>query len=151
MWDTTSTPFITDNGNGRAVNIPSTFFSWKGHALDHKTPLLRSERALSEQGVRLLKVLGQKGHKYLRSDCGAEQVCEGCACAPMWGPTCGVWCGWMPVGAWLWVHVRWCVAGGGGTWLGAPGCCSWVTRPDCPPPLSHFLSPLALPTRRSSS
>ncbi len=81
VWDTTSTPFITTNGQyGNTVNIPSTFFSWKGHSLDFKVPLLRSERALTEQGVRLLKALGQRGHKYLRSDCGAEQVRVGWLC-----------------------------------------------------------------------
>ena len=74
VWDTTSTPFITAGSHGSTVNIPSMFFSWKGHSLDFKIPLLRSERALNDEGLRLLRLLGLNDHKFLRSDCGAEQV-----------------------------------------------------------------------------
>ncbi len=74
VWDPLSTPFITTGTHGATVNIPSTFFSWKGHSLDEKLPLLRSENALSKQGLRALHLLGLKQHTSLHSDCGAEQV-----------------------------------------------------------------------------
>ncbi len=74
MWDPLSTPFITTGSHGATVNIPSMFFSWKGESLDEKIPLLRSEAALTKQGVRLLHLLGLKQHNLVRSDCGAEQV-----------------------------------------------------------------------------
>ncbi len=37
--------------------IPTVFVSWTGEALDKKTPLLRSVEALSEQAMRLLRLL----------------------------------------------------------------------------------------------
>jgi glutamine synthetase len=59
---------------GATVHIPSTFFSWYGHSLDFKLPLLRAERAVSEQGLKLLKTMGSKGHTHFHTDVGAEQV-----------------------------------------------------------------------------
>ena len=38
------------------------FVSWLGQALDEKTPLLRSMKAVSTEGVRLLKHLGLEAH-----------------------------------------------------------------------------------------
>ena len=38
--------------------MPSAFVSYYGAALDEKTPLLRSNHCLSEQGKRLLSILG---------------------------------------------------------------------------------------------
>ncbi|MCS7153127.1 MAG: glutamine synthetase III, partial [Bacteroidia bacterium] len=42
-WDPTSPPFIY----GRTLCIPSVYVSYDGHALDYKTPLLRSIEALN--------------------------------------------------------------------------------------------------------
>jgi len=43
---------------GDTVFIPTVFVSWLGQALDEKTPLLRSMKAVSIEGQRLLKHLG---------------------------------------------------------------------------------------------
>ncbi|KAH9254750.1 hypothetical protein BASA81_007301 [Batrachochytrium salamandrivorans] len=50
-WDTQSNPFI----RGDTLYIPSAFVSFSGEALDEKTPLLRSMRAVYLAGKRLLK------------------------------------------------------------------------------------------------
>ena len=42
---------------GDTVYIPTIFVSWTGKALDEKTPLLKSMRAVDEQGKRLLKLI----------------------------------------------------------------------------------------------
>lgn len=52
--DPTSPPFL----RGDTIFIPSCFVSYLGHALDEKTPLLRSLDALNVQGTRLCKLLG---------------------------------------------------------------------------------------------
>ena len=52
--DTSSNIFL----RGDTVFVPSAFVSYHGAALDEKTPLLRSNEALSEQGKRLLRLLG---------------------------------------------------------------------------------------------
>ena len=40
-WDVTSPAYIFDTENGSTLCIPTAFVSWKGEALDKKTPLLR--------------------------------------------------------------------------------------------------------------
>lgn len=55
-WDPTSYAFIKDG----ILCIPTAFCSYNGHALDKKTPLLRSMEEISKQGVRLLSILGKK-------------------------------------------------------------------------------------------
>ena len=54
-WDPTSYAFIKDG----VLCIPTAFCSYGGHALDKKTPLLRSMEALSTQAVRILKLFGR--------------------------------------------------------------------------------------------
>ena len=54
ILDPTSPVFI----RGDTVYIPTVFVSFYGHALDEKTPLMRSMAALSKEGVRLCKNLG---------------------------------------------------------------------------------------------
>ena len=46
-WDVTSPAYILENPNGTTLVIPTAFFSWTGEALDKKTPLLRSMKALN--------------------------------------------------------------------------------------------------------
>ena len=46
--------------------------SWTGEALDKKTPLLRSQEALSKQAVRILKLFGSKAQR-VTTTCGPEQ------------------------------------------------------------------------------
>jgi len=54
VLDPTSPIFL----RGDTVYIPTVFVSFYGDALDEKTPLLRSMKAISTEGTRLLKHLG---------------------------------------------------------------------------------------------
>ena len=53
-WDATSYAFIKD----KTLCIPTAFCSYGGHALDEKTPLLRSMEDFNREAVRLLKLFG---------------------------------------------------------------------------------------------
>ncbi|MEX0684895.1 MAG: glutamine synthetase III [Balneolales bacterium] len=72
-WDPTSPAFIVDNKYGKVLCIPTAFASWKGEALDHKTPLLRSTEALNKQAKRALKLFGEEDIKWVNSTGGFEQ------------------------------------------------------------------------------
>ncbi len=72
-WDPTSPAFIMESINGKTLCIPTVFFSYSGHALDKKTPLLRSIDAINKQAVRLLKVLGNTEVKRVHCTVGPEQ------------------------------------------------------------------------------
>lgn len=67
-WDPTSYAFIKDE----VLCIPTAFCSYNGEALDKKTPLLRSMRAMDEQANRVLALFGH-GHKRVVTTLGAEQ------------------------------------------------------------------------------
>eukprot|EP00667_Euglena_gracilis_P003516 EG_transcript_3524 len=45
---------------GDTIYFPSIFVTWRGHSVDEKTPLLRAVDSASEQGTRLLNLLGYK-------------------------------------------------------------------------------------------
>mgnify|MGYP006185926843 CR=1 FL=1 len=66
--DPTSPIFL----RGDSIFVPACFVSYKGAALDEKTPLLRASDAMSREGVRLLGLLGYKV-KSLVSNIGLEQ------------------------------------------------------------------------------
>ncbi len=68
-WDPTSYAFI----KGKSLCIPTAFCSYGGHALDKKTPLLRSMEALSKQAIRILRLFGNDTAKCVRSSVGPEQ------------------------------------------------------------------------------
>ncbi len=68
-WDPTSYAFI----KGKTLCIPTAFCSYGGHALDKKTPLLRSMEALNKQALRILRLFGNDTAKYVRSSVGPEQ------------------------------------------------------------------------------
>jgi len=72
-WDPTSPMFMMTTSNGRTLCIPSVFVSYTGHALDEKTPLLRSVEALSTQAVKLLHAIGDSNIKRVTATLGAEQ------------------------------------------------------------------------------
>ncbi len=72
VWDPTSPAFIVENENGATLCIPTAFASWKGEALDYKTPLLRSIEAINSAGTRALKHFGIEA-KRVTSTVGAEQ------------------------------------------------------------------------------
>ncbi|MBQ3864582.1 MAG: glutamine synthetase III [Clostridia bacterium] len=68
-WDPTSYAFI----KGKTLCIPTAFCSYGGHALDKKTPLLRSMEVLSKQAVRILRLFGNDTAKRVVSSVGPEQ------------------------------------------------------------------------------
>ena len=68
-WDPTSYAFI----KGKTLCIPTAFCSYGGHALDKKTPLLRSMEALNKQALRILRLFGNDTAKCVRSSVGPEQ------------------------------------------------------------------------------
>ncbi|MBO4452775.1 MAG: glutamine synthetase III [Clostridia bacterium] len=68
-WDPTSYAFI----KGNTLCIPTAFCSYGGHALDKKTPLLRSMEALNKQALRILRLFGNDRAKCVRALVGAEQ------------------------------------------------------------------------------
>lgn len=72
-WDPTSPAFLMESTNGKTLCIPTVFCSYSGHALDKKTPLLRSMEAIGKQAVRLLNLLGSKEVKRVSCTVGAEQ------------------------------------------------------------------------------
>ncbi|NMO02424.1 glutamine synthetase type III [Gordonia sp. TBRC 11910] len=72
-WDVTSPAYIMENPNGNTLCIPTIFISWTGEALDKKTPLLRSQQAMSKQAMRLLKLFGHDDVDTVVSYAGAEQ------------------------------------------------------------------------------
>lgn len=72
-WDPTSPAFIVENRNGAVLCIPTAFASWKGEALDHKTPLIRSTEALNHQSLRTLRLFGDESTKWVNATGGFEQ------------------------------------------------------------------------------
>ncbi len=68
-WDPTSYAFIKEN----TLCIPTAFCSYSGHALDKKTPLLRSMDALNKQALRILKLFGNTSVKRVIPTVGPEQ------------------------------------------------------------------------------
>lgn len=68
-WDKMSPPFL----KGDTLYLPSAFVSWKGDALDEKTPLLRSMEAINKSGTRLLHLLGETEAKGVVCNVGWEQ------------------------------------------------------------------------------
>ena len=57
-WDTTSPVFLLENTHGKTLYVPSVFISYTGESLDRKTPLLRSNEAVSKQALRILRLFG---------------------------------------------------------------------------------------------
>ena len=68
-WDPTSFAFI----KGNTLCIPTAFCSYGGHALDKKTPLLRSIDALNKEALRLFKALKINDVKHIVTNVGPEQ------------------------------------------------------------------------------
>src|SRR3990167_4464087 len=57
-WDPTSPAFIKEGPEGATLCIPTFYIGYHGEALDKKTPLLRSMKALSKQICRLANLFG---------------------------------------------------------------------------------------------
>lgn len=72
-WDCTSPAFVRQDATGATLCIPTAFCSYKGEALDKKTPLLRSMEAINEQSLRLIRLFGNTTSKKVTPSVGAEQ------------------------------------------------------------------------------
>ena len=68
-WDPTSFAFIKE----KSLCIPTIFCSYSGHALDKKTPLLRSMEAVSKASVRILRLFGDTATRRVVAQVGPEQ------------------------------------------------------------------------------
>ena len=68
-WDPASYAFVKDG----TLFIPTAFCSYTGDSLDTKTPLLRSMDALSNEGVRLMRLFGDTETKRINTTVGIEQ------------------------------------------------------------------------------
>lgn len=72
-WDCTSPAFVRKDAAGATLCIPTAFCSYKGEALDQKTPLLRSMEAVGAQSLRLLRLFGNTTSKKVTPSVGPEQ------------------------------------------------------------------------------
>ena len=73
-WDCTSPAILkTDEAGNVTLTIPTAFISYYGEALDKKTPLLRSMKAVSKQALRVLRALGNTTSTKVTSTVGPEQ------------------------------------------------------------------------------
>jgi len=72
-WDVTSPCYLIENANGVTLCIPTAFVSWTGEALDLKTPVLRSMRALDVQARRILALFGHQNIAMVTATAGPEQ------------------------------------------------------------------------------
>ena len=73
VWDITSPAFLKEDATGVILCIPTAFCSYKGEALDKKTPLLRSMEAVSLQALRIVRLFGDTTAKKVTPSVGAEQ------------------------------------------------------------------------------
>ncbi|MBO6001927.1 MAG: glutamine synthetase III, partial [Mailhella sp.] len=72
-WDVTSPAYLMESPAGMVLCIPTVFLSWTGIALDKKTPVLRSNQALSQQASRVLRLFGVEPSMPITSNGGLEQ------------------------------------------------------------------------------
>ena len=72
-WDCTSPAFLREDAMGITLCIPTAFCSYKGEALDQKTPLLRSMQAVDKQALRILRLFGNTRAKRVVPSVGPEQ------------------------------------------------------------------------------
>ncbi len=72
-WDMTSPAFIKEDAVGAVLCIPTVFCAYTGEALDQKTPLLRSNQAVSEQALRIVRLFGNTEATKVTPSVGAEQ------------------------------------------------------------------------------
>ncbi|MDR2300950.1 MAG: glutamine synthetase III [Deltaproteobacteria bacterium] len=72
-WDPTSPAFLLKSGGRYTLYVPTIFLSHTGEALDQKTPLLRSQEAVSNQAIRILRFFGNDRVTRVRAMVGPEQ------------------------------------------------------------------------------
>lgn len=63
VWDPTFFPFLWEGGSGLTLCIGAVFLSFKGEALDHKIPLMRSEEKLNQAALKLCKLTGTEANR----------------------------------------------------------------------------------------
>ena len=64
---------MKEDATGVILCIPTAFCSYKGEALDKKTPLLRSMEALSQQALRIVRLFGNEQATKVVASVGSEQ------------------------------------------------------------------------------
>ena len=72
-WDPTSPAFIIRSKKGGTLCIPSVFLAYDGSPLDLKTYLLRAMQAAESRAMKMLKLFGNRGVRYVHATVGAEQ------------------------------------------------------------------------------
>lgn len=72
-WDVGSPMFIVEHSGTRVLCIPSVFVSYTGNALDTKTTLLRSIRAINKNALDLLNLMGDSKTENVYVTIGCEQ------------------------------------------------------------------------------
>ncbi len=72
-WDPTSPAFIVESEKGGTLCIPSVFISYDGTPLDLKTPMIKSLTSIETRALRLLRLFGNRGVKWVKATVGAEQ------------------------------------------------------------------------------
>ena len=72
-WDITSPAFLKEDATGVILCIPTAFCSYKGEALDEKTPLLRSMEAINTQALRIVRLFGNTEATKVTTSVGPEQ------------------------------------------------------------------------------
>src|SRR5690554_750737 len=84
-WDTSSPPFLKEVNGVKTLYIPTAFFSYKGEALDKKVPLLRSNKAIEKQALRVLRARGNTSAKRIIVN-RSEERRVGKECRSRWSP-----------------------------------------------------------------
>lgn len=72
-WDPTSPAFIIRSKKGGTLCIPSVFLAYDGSPLDLKTYLLRAMEAAESRAMKMLKLFGNRGVRYVHATVGGEQ------------------------------------------------------------------------------
>ncbi len=72
-WDPSSPMFLMEGPNGSTLCIPSVFISFTGHALDQKTPLIRSMEKLNQQALSIMRMFGNNTVHRVVPTVGCEQ------------------------------------------------------------------------------
>jgi glutamine synthetase len=73
VWDPKTPMFIRKDNGGCTLIVPCAFISYTGHALDHKTPLLRSTTALSKAATRFVNLVMNGNITRVTATLGTEQ------------------------------------------------------------------------------
>jgi len=72
-WDPSSPAFVVHNQGGGTLCIPSVFCSYDGTPLDMKTPLLKAIGVLEDRALRMLRLFGNRGVRWVHATVGGEQ------------------------------------------------------------------------------